>query len=552
MKYSTKMLLASISAIAYLSACSTKQLNKNEIGEFNMDNRDQIRKLKAEVKNILENSHQASGSNFSQITEMTAIELAMSIRDKKLTSEVVTAAFLSRALDLNPSYNAIVTYNFEALTQARAADIAVAKGEVLGSLQGVPFTIKDTFSTKGLRSTAGSEDLKDYVPESNAIVVQRLLDAGGILMGKTNTPARAMDVQTTNKIFGTTENALRKGFTAGGSSGGPAVAVAKRFTPFDIGSDIAGSIRIPAAFNGIYGFRPTFGYLSLKGHIPPGPNEINGIRRMAVPGPLAHSIEDIQFLLPLLAGPGKGDYRAVPMLPLSQPEPQVGKLRIAWTDHFGNVTADESTRKAISGLIDRLSTAGANVAKAEPQDFPYEKAWETWGAILGHQSGYDKSNFVRWIGDLFTRGAVADSPTQRKIVGPISVPTYMENLRVQDDCINQLESFLEPYDVWIVPVAATTAFPHTTPDRYFGEFPVYDRPIMVDNRPLPYWVATLSFTTIFSLTESPVMTIPIGKDKQGLPIGVQIIGKRFSDLQLLRIAKLIDQSAKLRDHKLAP
>lgn len=506
-----------------------------------MEKNQEISKIKYELKDIFQNLQKKRPFTNDQIVEMSIVDLAKVIRDKQLTSVDVTAAFLSRSIEQNSKYNAIVTYNSEALNRAKQADEALSQGKIWGPLHGVPFTIKDTYSTKGLRTTAGSLEFKDYIPDQNAVVVQRLLNAGGILLGKTNTPSQAMDIQTTNQVFGTTENAVVSGYTAGGSSGGAAVAIAHRFTPFDIGSDIAGSVRIPASYNGVYAFRPTYGHLSLRGHIPPGTNGINGIRRMAVPGPLAKSIDDIEFLIPILAGPGEGDHRLIPMRSLTRSRAQAKDLRIAWTDNFGGVVADQSIREAMTQLIDRLKTAGANVEKTEPSDFPYEKAWESWGAILGHQSGYERSNVMRWIGDLFTRSALASTPTQRKIVGPISVQTYMENLGTQDECIDRLEEFLDPYDVWIVPVTATPAFKHINPDRYFGEFPVYDQPILVDNKPLPYWVATISFTTIFSLTESPVVTIPIGKDKNGLPFGVQIVGKRFSDLELLQVAKIIDQ-----------
>jgi amidase len=227
-----------------------------------------------EIRSQLSDVSRSSGPgrlSSDEIVGMSVIELASAIRNKRVTSEEATAAYLRRDLELNARYNAIVTYNVQAMDRARQADVALASGKVWGPLHGVPFTLKDTFATKGLRTTAGAERLKTYIPEQNAVVVERLLDAGGVLLGKTNTPALAGDVQTSNALFGTTNNAVDPNYVAGGSSGGPAVAVASRMSPFDIGSDLGGSIRIPASFNGVYGFRPTFELVSYRGQHPSCP-----------------------------------------------------------------------------------------------------------------------------------------------------------------------------------------------------------------------------------------------------------------------------------------
>jgi amidase len=426
------------------------------------------------------------------------------------------------------------------MDRARQADLALADGKVWGPLHGVPFTVKDTFATKGLRTTAGAERLKTYIPEQNAVVVKRLLDVGGVLLGKTNTPALAGDVQTSNALFGTTNNAVDPNYAAGGSSGGPAVAVALRLSPFDIGSDLGGSIRIPASFNGVYGFRPTFELVSYRGHIPPAPDEINGMRHMAVAGPLARSIADLEFILPLIAGPGAGDHRTAPLPPATRQSVDARDLRIAWTDHFGQVAADGAISSAMRTLVEKLRSAGATVVEAEPPGFPYERAWETFGSILGHQGDYDSSNFARWIGELWTHRYFAPTPPLRKSVGPISIATYMQDLAVQDDCIERLEIFLEHYDAWLIPVTANRVFRHLAPSRHFDEFPAYDTLLPVGQGKFPYWIANISFTSIFSLTESPVVALPIAHDGDGLPIGIQVVGKRFSDLDLLKVAEAID------------
>ncbi len=504
--------------------------------------------MKIDYAKILEEINQVRGEPRAKtwildpkmLIELSAIEVADGILARRITSEETVIAFLERICAVNPGLNAVVTINAEeALKRAREADLALANGNIWGPLHGVPFTIKDTYRTKGLRTTAGYLPLANYVPDENAVVVQRLLDAGAILMGKTNTPSLAMDMQTTNAVFGTTVNVFNPLLTAGGSSGGSSVAVAGRMTPFEFGTDLAGSIRLPAAFNGIYALRPTFGLVSMRGHVPPRPGELDGIRRMATAGPIAHDLKDLSMLLGIVGGPGVGDHRLDPVPPAKAQKPSIKELRIAWTDSFGGVPVSIEIKNALQEYIMRLQNAGASVERTEPRDFPYEKAWETWGAFVGAQGGYEQTNFMRSVGNFFTKGAVAKTPMQRKIVGPITVPGYMEAMKIQDECIERIETFLDDYDAWLVPVSSTTAFEHLKPTKAFGDFFVYDNPINVDGIEVPYYVATQCYTTIFSLTESPVVTIPIGNDKKGASIGIQIVGRRFSDLELLEIAALL-------------
>ena len=380
-----------------LAGCNPQPTNISD--QERLIRKDQIEKINSILSDFSARSNLRPGRLApDEIVKMSVVELAKAIKDRHLSSEEATAAFLRRDLDVNPKYNAIVTYNVEAMDRARQADLALASGRSWGPLHGVPFTVKDTFATKGLRTTAGTAALKDYVPEQNAVVVQRLLNAGGILLGKTNTPALAGDVQTSNSLFGTTNNGVDPKYGAGGSSGGPAVAVALGLSPFDIGSDLGGSVRIPASFNGVYGFRPTVELVSYRGHIPPVPGETNGMRHMAVAGPLARSIDDLEFILPLIAGPGDGDHRTAPLPPPTREGVSAKELRIAWMDHFGDIAADESTRLAMRSLVAKLQAAGATVVQAEPPNFPYEKAWEAFGSITNHQGDYQTSQFheVGW------------------------------------------------------------------------------------------------------------------------------------------------------------
>jgi amidase len=544
-----KVLLGmSISAalIAIVSGCTTTSKSTGT-REETMDVR-----TREDIDKLLEYYRVENGDVFTdnQIVAMDATQLARKIRAGEVSSVAAVVAYLKTILKENPAYNAVITINAEAaLARAAEADMSQALGKILGPLHGVPFTIKDTYRSAGLRTTAGYSPLRAYLPEANAVVLQRLLNAGAILIGKTNTPRLAMDMQTTNDLFGTTNNAIDVSRTAGGSSGGSSVALARGMTAFEIGSDVGGSLRVPAAFNGVFGFRPTYGLVSMSGHIPPLPGTTNGIRRLAVAGPLARSARDLECVFKIISGPGPGDRRVSPVPGSPEETPPVQTLRIAWASELGGVPVSSDIKTAIKELVTAIQAAGGVVQEGEPLHFPYELAWETWGAILGSQGGYERSNLARAIGSFFAKSSVADSPMQRRIVGPISVPSYMESLEVQDRLMERLDDFLQEYDAWIVPISSTVAFPHMEASRHFGDYKIYDQPIVVDGIELPYYVATQSYTTIFSLTESPVVAMPIGHDESGLPIGIQLVGRRFSDYHLLAVARTLEEIVRTRKSK---
>ncbi len=471
----------------------------------------------------------------------SATSLAARIRERQLTSVQVVQAFIRQIRAENGRWNAVVLLDAAgALQRAAEADAALDRGELWGPLHGVPVTIKDSYSVAGLRTTAGHVPLADHVPTEDATEVALLRDAGAVILGKTNLAQLAMDMQTTNPLFGTTPNAWDPARTSGGSSGGCATALATGMTPLSLGSDLAGSVRLPAAFSGVYGFKPTHGVTSLRGHIPPLPGEIYGIRELAVAGPLARSIEDLELAVRVLARTRRTDSSARPIRPLESPPTHLGALRIAYTSALGGAPVSVESQRAIEAFVSKLRAAGAQVTRAEPVDLDYVRTWETWGALVGAQGGYERSNVARSFAEFFVGGQVAHLPMQRRILGPITVPDHMAALSDQDRQVDALERFLADYDAWIVPVASTTAFPHHAPSDTYGTFNVYDDPIRVDGQPVPYYVATQSYTTLFSVTGSPVVSMPVRHSAEGLPIGVQIVGRRAEDLRLLRVAALLD------------
>jgi amidase len=482
---------------------------------------------------------------------LSASELAQKIRDGEVTSRQAVEAFFAQIKAHNANYNAVVTLNeTEALAAADAADRALENSENLGALHGVPITIKDTYKVEGLRATAGYEPLKDYVADEDAVPVKLLKDAGAIILGKTNTTVLAMDMQTFNPIFGRTNNPWDVERTPAGSSGGCATALASGMTPLSIGSDLAGSIRLPAAYCGVYGFKPTHGTLSFEGHIPPVPGEVNGARTLAVPGPLARSVDDLALALEILSQPNSYDRNVVPLLPDDGEPVDISKLKIAWMDDFGGVPVSAEVKGNLHGFVEKLAQAGASVHKVEPQGMDYEEIWELWSAFVGAQSNLDMSNFMRSIGAAFAKKSVAPIPMHRKIVGPTSVKTLMEAFALQSEYITKMDNFLSEYDVWICPVSSTTAIEHQHPNRNFGIFRIYDTPVSVDGADVPYYVATQSYTTILTTTDSPVVSMPIGLGDSGLPVNVQVVGRRYTDRRLLKVANVLDAHTEKFDYPL--
>jgi len=314
----------------------------------------------------------------------TATALARAIRNKKLTSREATEAHLDRIARLNGSVNALVVIDREgALKAARAADrVAAKKGARLGPLHGVPITIKEAFDVKGLHTTSSHPPLKDNVARSDASLVARLRAAGAVILGKTNVPELCADFQTDSPLFGTTKNAWDARRTAGGSTGGGAVAVAARLSPLEIGSDIGGSVRNPAHYNGILALKPTEWRVPGHGHVPDLPGRTRTTRYMGVFGPLARSVEDLEAALRIITGPDGHDAE-VPPVPLGPtPALKPRDLRIAVLESNPLVKVSADTAAVVQATVRLLTKAGATVKRAEPAGLDWRQGWDDWSARL--------------------------------------------------------------------------------------------------------------------------------------------------------------------------
>ncbi|MDJ0746061.1 MAG: amidase [Xenococcaceae cyanobacterium MO_167.B27] len=479
-----------------------------------------------------------------EIVFATATQLAQMIRDKEVSAVEVLSAYLEQIDKHNSKINAIATLDAQtARKRAKQADEALARGENWGALHGVPITVKDTFETSGLLTTAGYKPLKNYIPTQDATVVARLRQAGAIILGKTNPAEMASDFQSTNDLFGRVNNPWNIDYTSGGSSGGSAAAIAAGFSALDLGNDCSGSTRQPAHFCGVFALKPTDRRLPTTGHIPEVPGMPKCIRQLMTVGSFARSIEDLQLCLSLTVG-ADSKQPDIPPVPLDRPsEKSLQNLRIAWTDGWEEIPVASEIQKAIKSVANKLTQVGVYVEQWKPLQFDLQKAFQLCNQLTAFNFIYSQPadfDAARKAFPVMFREATEGEKELRNLsnlsqfLPTLLNPTlkgYFETLTKRDHLIAQMDEALKPWDVWLCPVAMTTAFTH----RPKGAF------IEIEGRKVPYFLANSAYTMLFNLTGHPVVVIPIGQTNNELPIGMQIVGKRWKEMELIAIATKINK-----------
>jgi amidase len=439
----------------------------------------------------------------------TASELASGIRAGRVRARDLLEAQIERTERWNPLLNAIVANSFAgARAIADRADVAVRTGMRVGPLHGLTISVKDTLDVEGMSSTAGSATLAGRIAAQDAESVRRLKSAGAIIAARSNTPAFANDAQCVSDLYGRTNNPWDITRTSGGSSGGAAAAVAAGLTPFEVGSDMGGSVRIPAHFCGVAAHKPTEGLVPNQGHMPPPPGRPAFPDALNVIGPIARSVADLRLVLRVLAGhpasftneDRKSSYDAT-------------SVRLGWSLD-GVSASSRAMRHALEQASSAAGDAGFKLRELPPGSVDLSGA----GAL--HARIIEVCDRAWFGGPEPAFGEVVELMAQRQVYA------------------QQLDTALSEVDAWMLPVAPIGAPPHTPRED----------PIEVDGTPRDYWDVLIGNCRPFNLTGHPATAIPVMVSPDGLPLGVQLIGRRWNDFELLDLAQALERVVDFQHH----
>ncbi|MGW5157260.1 amidase [Nonomuraea wenchangensis] len=445
----------------------------------------------------------------SELHYLSATELAGLIRTRQVSAVEAVRACLDRIDQVNPHVNAVVTLAAEqALDAAKAADAR----EPDGPLHGVPVAHKDLVDTAGIRTTYGSPVYADHVPDRDELIVERLRAAGAISIGKTNTPEFGTGSHTVNEVFGATRNPYDLSRSAGGSSGGAAVALATGMVPLADGSDMGGSLRNPASFCNVVGLRPTPGRV-------PVVSDVNAWYTLSVLGPMARTVEDVTLMLGAIAGFDRRSPYAIKEFFAPEPEEGVRGMRVAWSPDLGGLPVDPRTAAVTATAPAVFERLGARVEQVELDLSDAEDAFRTYRAW----------NYALSFGDLDRLGpnTAWNVEQGRRVTGA----DLARAERARSRLYQRMAAFFDVYDVLIAPVSQVPPFPVEHP--YVGE---------INGQELPDYLAWMRSAYWISVLHAPAASVPAGFTPDGLPVGVQIVGAPFADARVLRVARAFEQA----------
>ena len=460
-----------------------------------------------------------------EICRMSVLQMADAVKTKRLSPVEIVDAVLHRIEQLNPEVNAYCTLVAEnARRQAKEAEAAVMREEALGPLHGVPISIKDLIFTKGIRTTGGSKIYQDFVPQQDAIAIERLKAAGAIVIGKTNTSEFGWVGITDNPLFGATRNPWNLGLTPGGSSGGAAASVALCMGSLAIGNDAAGSIRIPSSFCGVFGFKPSFGRVPQYGGFP-------GWETLACTGPITRTVEDAALAMEVIAGRDDRDRFSLPDTELHC-LPFLGVdlkgLKIAWSKDLGHAIVDPQVLKITEAAVKTFASLGCSVEVASPEVGNPENAYLIVGAV--RLATVLQNKMEEWADQITPALArVVERNKNRSAIEYFKA--YFEQLEYWDG----IRPFFERYDLLLTPTVAVPPF----------ELGIYGPREIAGSKVSP--LGWMPFTHPFNITGQPAASIPCRWTDDGLPVGLQIVGRRFDDITVLRAAAAFEQASPWAD-----
>ena len=483
--------------------------------------------------NLAGTTPQALGT-MSPIVTKNAVELSNLIRSKLVSCKEVMTAYLDQIDRFNPKVNAIVSLQSREglLQQAEERDQQLARGERKGWMHGFPHAVKDLAPTKGIRTTHGSP-LFDTVPQQDALFVERLKRSGAIIIGKTNAPEFGLGSQTYNSIFGTTLNAYSQSKCAGGSSGGAAVSVALRMVPVADGSDEMGSLRNPAAFNNVIGFRPSFGRVPSSGE-----GELF-VETLSTAGPMGRSVSDVAMLLSVMAGPDARAPFVIEENPAQFAEPlkrDFKGVRLGWLGNYnGYLTMEPRILELCESSFKAFESIGCRVESIQP-DFPPEKMWQSWVTLRHWRNAGDMRELYN---DPAKRQRLKPE-AQWEIEGGLNltaVEVYAASV-ARSEWYRAIGKLFETYDYLLLPSAQV--FPFDAQKHW---------PTEINGKKMDTYHRWMEVVIGGSLSGHPVINVPVGFHPSGLPMGMQIIGKNHADLAVLQIAYAYEQATNwVADH----
>jgi len=452
----------------------------------------------------------------SELYDLTATEMSELLRAGKVSAVELTEACLRRIEEVNGPVNAIVTVVADhALEQARQADADLAQGRIRGPLHGIPVAHKDLADTAGIRTTYGSRVFADHVPEADDPMVRRIKAAGGITIGKTNTPEFGTGSHTVNEVFGATRNPYDLSKSAGGSSGGAAAALACRMVPLADGSDMGGSLRNPASFCNVTGLRPTPGRV-------PSRSATAAWFTLSVPGPMARTVADLALFMSAMAGfdpVSPYSIKEDPGVFAAPLERDFTGARIAFSPDLGGLPVDPETARVTAEAVSVLTGLGATVEQVDLDLSDAEDAFRIYRAWF----------YALNYGDLDGVGPnVAWNVEQGK---KVTAADLARAERLRTGLYHRMREFFGRYDFLIAPVSQVPPFPVDHP--YVTE---------INGQPMPDYLAWMRSCYWISVLHAPAMSVPCGFTADGLPVGVQIVGRPWDDFGVLQLGHAFEQA----------
>ncbi|MGB9113949.1 amidase [Bradyrhizobium sp.] len=471
-----------------------------------------------------------------QYIYQSACSLAKLIRDGQATSMDIVKEHVLRIKEHNGRLNAFVDlFEEEALVTAAERDRQAKEGRFLGPLHGVPVSIKEQFWIRGKSSTVNAKMHKDFVAPEDAVVVDRIRRSGAVILGHTNVPRFLVDYQVWGDLYPEGKNPYNTDCTPGGSTGGGAAAVAAGFSPLELGGDLGGSIRVPSNFCGLYGLKPTEKTVPVHGNIPLPKDFKTFIVHLSQAGPLARTVEDIETLWRVIVGPHESD-RDTPRIEWRAPtKTSLSEYKVAWVDGWPDYPVSKQVSGAIRDFVEKLEQHGCRVEKKAPEGGVHAESLDLWMGIFPYVVAQGVPWVVRFFLKMDLNSTILKGMTKHRTnfnkAFRMSANHYGEMMLRRSIVVSRWERFFQDYDFLICPSGFGPAYPRT---KVGNKLHYEDTELVYANYVWP-------FMGCFNASGHPAMNIPIGLGKEGLPLGVQLVGPYWSEPELITFAKHASQ-----------